>query len=118
MIKGIGVDLVDLKRLEKIADERFIGRILHHQEKAIFDAMSNKSAKLAFLGGRFAAKEAIFKAIGTGKGDTNYRDFAILKNNNGSPYVQSDLISVDEVFHISITHTDDHAIAYVMIETP
>lgn len=118
MIKGIGIDLVDLKRLEIKADDRLIERILNSQEKALFDNITDKTAKLAFLGGRFAAKEAIFKAIGSGKGDTYYRDFAILKNDNGSPYVESERISADEVFHISITHTDDHAIAYVIIEVP
>lgn len=118
MIKGIGIDLVDLSRLKRMADDRFIDRILSDKEKVLFTNITNEVAKLAFLGGRFAAKEAIFKAIGSGRGDTYYRDFAILKHDNGCPYVESDLISSDNVFHISITHTDHHAIAYVIIEAP
>ena len=116
MIKGIGVDLVELSRIKDICDERFISRILSDEERLLYEDMTSEKTKLMFLGGRFAAKEAIFKAISKGPGDTNYNDFSILKDENGKPYVKTSFFKNDEVIHVSITHTDTYAIAYVIIE--
>jgi holo-[acyl-carrier protein] synthase len=116
MILGIGIDLVDLNRIKELMDDRFVNRILSYEEKKMFENIAAENTKLSFLGGRFAAKEALFKAISKGHGKTYYTDFSILNRENGSPYVQTDYFTDDEIIHISITHTDDHAIAYVMIE--
>lgn len=116
MIKGIGIDLVDLKRIQKITTDRFINRVLSSEEKAVYDDITNVETQLTYLGGRFAAKEALFKAISEGPGQTNYTDFSILNHENGSPYVKTDFFKNHEVVHISITHTDTHAMAYVIIE--
>jgi holo-[acyl-carrier protein] synthase len=116
MIIGIGIDLVDLNRIKELMDDRFINRILSSDEKKMFENIAAENTKLSFLGGRFAAKEALFKAISKGHGKTYYTDFSILNHENGSPYVLTDFFKDDEIIHISITHTDDHAIAYVMIE--
>ena len=116
MILGIGIDLVDLNRIKEIMTERFIDRILSHDEKIAFNNIAADNMKLSYLGSRFAAKEAIFKAISKGPGKTNYVEFSILNHENGSPYVKTDFFKNKEIIHISITHTDEHAIAYVMIE--
>ncbi len=116
MILGIGIDLVDLNRIKELTSDRFIDRILSDKEKGIYESITAENTKLSYLGGRFASKEAIFKAIGCGPGKTNYKDFSILNYENGVPYVNTEFFTKGEIVHISITHTDCHAISYVMIE--
>ncbi len=114
MILGMGIDLVELKRMKK--DERFIQRILSDDEMSVYQTITHEETKLTFLGGRFAAKEALFKAISKGPGDTNFKDFSILNDINGKPYVKTHFFKQGEIIHLSITHTTEYAIAYVMIE--
>lgn len=116
MIKGIGIDLVELSRL-KDKDERFIQRILSNQEYAFYTSITDDCRKLTYLGGRFAAKEALFKAVSKGSGKINYKDFVILNNEDGKPMVVSQPEILNHVtIHLSISHTDSHAIAYVILE--
>lgn len=116
MILGIGVDLVDLNRIKELMDDRFVDRILSVEEKKIYDNLANEQVKIAFIGGRFAGKEAIFKAVSKGKGQSYYKDFSILNDEQGKPYVISDYFSQEEIVHITITHTKDNAISYCIIE--
>jgi holo-[acyl-carrier protein] synthase len=116
MIKGIGIDLVDLNRIKTLIDERFISRILSKEEQEIYHNIHAENTKLGFIGGRFAAKEALFKAISKGDMTTNYIDFSILNHNHGLPFVKTDYFKDGEIIHISISHTNDYAIAYVVIE--
>jgi holo-[acyl-carrier protein] synthase len=117
MILGVGIDLVDLNRINELIDDRFVNRILSSPEKKLYDNIASENTKLSFIGGRFAAKEAIFKAISKGHGKTNYTDFSVLQEENGKPYVETEYFTEGEIIHISITHTDAYAIAYVMIES-
>ena len=117
MIKGIGIDLVELKRINDLLDERFIKRILSPEELKLYENIAAENTKLSFIGGRFAAKEAIFKAFSKGSKNAYYTDFTVLNDENGKPYVISKHLKDDEIIHISITHTDQYAIAYVMIES-
>jgi len=116
MILGIGIDLVDLCRIKDLVDERFINRILSDDEKKTYYHIADEQTKLSFIGGRFAVKEAIFKAISIGKGDAYYKDFSVLNDENGKPYVLSKHFDKDIIVHISITHTKTNAIGYCMIE--
>lgn len=116
MILGIGIDLVELDRLKELVSDRFIDRILSQEEKKLYLNIAAENTKLAFVGGRFAAKEALFKAISKGNGTAYYVDFSILNEESGKPYLQSDFFKDDEIIHITITHTDHYAAAYVMIE--
>src|SRR5690554_6185115 len=116
MIVGVGIDMVDLDRIKELMSQRFINRILSLEEKNIFDNINNESNKLSFLGGRFAAKEAIFKAISKGDGKANYTDFSILNDEHGKPYVKSRYFDESINVHISITHTDHHAMCYCLLE--
>ena len=62
MIKGIGVDICDLRRLTSL--DSLAKKILHEEELKIFCQKKNEKAKREFLGGRFAVKEAYIKACG------------------------------------------------------
>jgi holo-[acyl-carrier protein] synthase len=115
MIKGIGIDLVDLNRLQTL-DQKFIHRVLSDEELTFYQNITSPQTKLTYLGGRFAAKEAIFKAISKGPGNTNYKDFSVLNDENGKPYIKTSFFKNQEIIHLSIAHTDTYAIAYVMIE--
>lgn len=105
----IGVDIIDLRRL-KIDDEHFIKRILTVNEKAIFDRKKTEQQKREFLGGRFAAKEALSKAMGTGIGKIGFHDIEVLNDDLGKPYLNI------KNAKISISHEKDYAVAFVMID--
>lgn len=117
MIKGIGIDLVELKRIASWKEDKFLDRILSDEERKVYETITHEQRKLTFIGGRFAAKEALFKAFSTGDKRANYKDFSILNDENEKPYVVSIHQAKDMMIHISITHTDDYAMAYVVIET-
>jgi holo-[acyl-carrier protein] synthase len=116
MILGIGIDLVDLKRISELMSDRFIERVLSESELKLYHNIAAEQTKLSFVGGRFAAKEALFKAFSKGDGTANYTDFSVLNDENGAPYVISKHIEANHRVLISISHTDAYAMAYVMIE--
>jgi holo-[acyl-carrier protein] synthase len=116
MIKGIGIDLVELERIQELLSDRFIERILSEAEIKEYKNLAHEQVKLEFIGGRFAAKEALFKAIAVGPGNTNFKDFSILHEPSGKPYVLSSFFKNGEVVNVSITHTDQYAAAFVIIE--
>jgi holo-[acyl-carrier protein] synthase len=115
MILGIGIDLVELDRIKLLIDERFINRILSLEEQLLYKSITNEKTKLNFIGGRFAAKEAIFKAISKGDGAANYTDFSVLNDESGKPFVLSKYLE-NKIIHITITHTDAYAMSYCLIE--
>jgi holo-[acyl-carrier protein] synthase len=88
MIFGIGTDVLQLSRVERLYDrygEHFAERLLLDEEKALFDRSRNK---VRFLGMRFAAKEAIAKALGTGFANGIWiRDVGSVPNAQGQPQV-------------------------------
>ena len=88
MIFGIGTDILELKRVERVYSrygDRFAERLLLDEEYALFDKSKNKTR---FLGMRFAAKEAIAKALGTGFSNGIWvRDVGSVPNRLGQPQV-------------------------------
>jgi len=113
-----GIDLVDCPRIEamiKRHGERFIKRVFTAGERAYAKANKNEVEKLA---GRFAAKEAVLKLIGTGwRGKISWTDIEILNNPAGRPEVglSGEVKKIAErlgIKHISlsITHTANFAI--------
>lgn len=108
-MKGIGVDIVDLERLD-ITNQHFVKRILTFKEYEIFKDLKSEQRQLEYLGGRFAGKEAYLKANHTGLGGIDFHDIEILNDESGSPYLH------DEQAHISISHEKKYAIAFVVIE--
>lgn len=114
-----GIDLVDCPRIEQMVKrhgQRFIERVFTAAEQAYADANKDSVEKLA---GRFAAKEAILKLMGTGwRGKIAWTDIEVVNNALGQPGVTLDgevkKIADDlGITHISvsITHTANFAIA-------
>src|SRR4030043_1440893 len=114
-----GIDLVDCPRIEQMMQrhgERFIKRVFTDTEQAYAGANKNEVEKLA---GRFAAKEAILKLMGTGwRGKIAWTDIEIINNPAGQAEVAlcgevkkiSDKLRIKHI-SVSITHTANFAIA-------
>lgn len=113
MIKGIGIDIVELNRIERIA-QRLSLRILTPWEKEKFHRLQG-NRKTEFLAGRFAAKEAYAKASGTGIGAAlSFQDIEISSSAAGKPEIRPREES--ELVHVSISHSREYACAQVIIE--
>lgn len=119
MIKGIGLDIVNLKRIESayMRRETFAIRILTERERGTFETLLEKR-KIEFLAGRFAAKEAYAKALGCGIGKSlSFQDIDVRTDLTGKPWVDNLRDGKDSsVNHLSITHTKEYAAAQVIIE--
>jgi holo-[acyl-carrier protein] synthase len=114
-----GIDLVDFPRIEDMANRhgrRFLDRVYTKNEQAYADASKNRIEKLA---GRFAAKEAILKLIGTGwRGKISWKDIEVVNTPSGQPQVKlsgevekiARQLGIEQI-SISITHTANFAIA-------
>jgi len=113
MIFGIGTDLVEIERIKKGPLKSLVKRILTEKETEIYENFNNENRKIQFLAGRFAAKEAYSKALGTGIGKISFLDIEVLNDSLGKPYIN---IENDILIHLSITHTDSYAQAFVVIE--
>lgn len=116
MITGIGLDVVELERIEKInqRSNKFRKRILTEKEQQLYERYS-ESRRVEFLAGRFASKEAFAKAKGTGIGAAcNFVDIEILPNAQGKPelYFKGNVVNG----LISITHTKTIAAAQVILQ--
>ena len=88
MIVGIGVDLCEVDRMEAAIarhGERFLARIYTEAERAYCESKPNRMERFA---GRFAAKEAAMKAIGTGwRRGVGWRDFEVTRAASGQPVI-------------------------------
>ncbi|MFD1851844.1 holo-ACP synthase [Oceanobacillus bengalensis] len=117
MIKGIGIDIIELERIEVSvrSSAKLAGRILTENEKKIYDNLKSESRKVEFLAGRFAAKEAIAKAFGTGIGKLSFKHMEVLPDTNGAPEAKVKNYEESRIF-ISITHSRDYAVAQAVIE--
>ena len=117
-----GIDLVDFGRIEQMIEkhaQRFLGRVFTATEQA--DAEKNKN-RIEKLAGRFAAKEAVMKLVGTGWRDgIAWTDIEVVNNSLGQPIVNvtgkvKELVDEKgiEQITLSITHTSNFAIASVV----
>ncbi|MGG1398024.1 holo-ACP synthase [Bacillus salipaludis] len=114
MIKGIGIDIIELSRVQDLLhrQRKFIDRILTDQEKQKFEVLSERR-QVEFLAGRFAAKEAFSKAVGTGIGkELSFLDIEIDSDSLGKPY----LVKPEIKGHLSISHSKEFVVAQVIIE--
>jgi len=120
-----GIDLVDFQRIEDMVKRhggRFLDRVFTEAEQAYAKTNRNGMEKLA---GRFAAKEAILKLMGTGwRGKIAWTDIEITNNPSGQPQVNlagevkkiAKKLGVKHI-SISITHTANFAIASAVATT-
>jgi len=88
MILGIGTDLVDIQRIEKLIESsEFISKIFTDNEITKSNNITDKKKKASYFAKRFSAKEAFSKALGTGFGEVlAFKDIEILNNEKGAPY--------------------------------
>ena len=128
MIYGIGTDIVEIGRIAAAQGrfgERFVERVLGPQERARHQARAQRSAQrgLAFLATRFAAKEAISKALGLGmRTPMNWRAIEIVNAPSGQPIAVANgalagfLAERRLRLHISVTDERELAMAYAVAE--
>jgi len=124
MILGTGVDLAEVNRIRHAImryGHRFIDRVYTPQEIAYVERKANRFERYA---GRFAAKEAGMKAIGTGwRGGVRWRDFEVANLPSGRPTLKlhgeaariADELGVKAI-SLSITHTAELGMAHVILE--
>ena len=118
-IVGHGIDLVECRRIDRVLRdhrERFLERVLTEAERARAGEFKDP---LPYIAGRWAAKEAILKMIGTGwRGGIAWTDMEVLPDRLGRPVVTltgetarlAGKLGLSRVL-LSITHTSDHASA-------
>ena len=129
MIFGIGTDILEISRIDKILkkyNQTFVSRIFGSNEIKIIE---NKSKNMSlFLSKRFAAKEALWKALSPKRGDgLIFKEIEILNNPNGKPYllfsgrtqkyIMNKEIEFNKklIFDISISDEPPYVLAFVVI---
>ena len=128
MIYGVGTDLINSERVEKLLNkfgEKFLFKIFSNAE---IDNSKNSYNKALYFSKRFAGKEAFWKAVSPNKENTLYfNEIEILSNANGKPYVNLTGRTKNTVsnlekslnckfnFYISISDEKPHALAFVII---
>jgi len=125
MILGTGIDMVDIRRIEAMLDERFIQRIFTHGEQATCEKRKERASAYAK---RFAAKEACAKALGSGIGsDALFVDIEVTNDERGKPAITLHGAAMERLRYItptgyiaklfvSLSDEAPYAIAQVTIE--
>lgn len=125
MIYGTGLDIIEVSRIKKSLDKhegRFEERIFTSQE---IDYCRSKPDPSKHFAGRFAAKEAVLKSLGTGLADgIAWKDMEITNEQTGRPVLNIsgrgkeifESLSLKQI-HISISHDNAYAIAQAVAET-
>jgi len=115
---AVGVDIIEIDRIEQATitlREAFLKRVYTQAELELSD---NQPPSLAV---RFAAKEAVMKALGTGVRGVGWRDIEILDNDRGAPFIQLHGKARDKAkeiglsqFSVSLSHSKQYAVAMVV----
>ena len=115
MIKGHGIDIESIAAIENAyhKNTRFAEKVLTNAEKERFEELSGKR-KMEYLTGRWSAKEAFSKAMGTGIGPVGFQDLELLNDSKGAPYFSKSPFS-GEVW-VSISHKGDLVSTSVILE--
>lgn len=121
MIVGIGTDSIEIARVARAVRDnpKLQGRLFTRKETLEFPA-GNQSARMAAL---FAAKEAVFKAMGTGLAGHSWQQVEVLHRPGGAPYIvlhgQAKVTALARgicVLHISLSHDRERALAFCIAE--
>jgi holo-[acyl-carrier protein] synthase len=123
VIKGLGIDIVHVKRIEHwLGTPGLVDRFFHPDE--IVASRGRGHAAALSLAARFAAKEAFGKAVGTGLAGIRLRDIQVINNHNGRPDMHLYGTALERLrlaggtlVHLSLTHERDNAVAVVVIES-
>jgi holo-[acyl-carrier protein] synthase len=124
MIVAIGIDVVEIARIEDVfarRGDRFRARVFTSGE---IDYCERRASKFASYAARFAAKEAVMKALGTGWADgIGWTDVEVVSGLSGAPALQLHGRALERMLelgatrnHISLTHSGNLAIAQVILE--
>ncbi len=123
MIYGIGTDIIEVQRVLKLIEKGELSkrRIFSEKEIAYCETKKNKGENYA---ARYAAKEAFFKAFGTGwRGKMSFNEVEITNNRLGKPDIRllgETLLTVNKKkilkIHVSLTHLKDIVNAVVILE--
>lgn len=122
MIKGIGTDIIEIERVKQgmLRTEGFVKKLFAEEEQILLQACDYAQETVA---GRFAAKEAVSKALGTGFRGFGFSDIVIVKDSLGRPFVKlyggarKRLEDIGgKTIHLSISHCKEYAVAYATIE--
>lgn len=128
MIVGTGIDIVEVDRIEKLLQqhpERFLAKLFTSGEISYAQGQKHTAQAIAH---RFAAKEALVKALGIGfQEEIRFHDIEVIKSPLGQPQIVltgkakqllEQLIAPETVYqiHCSLSHTASHAVALVIIE--
>lgn len=122
LILGVGVDIVEIRRISEAIGKHanFIDKMFSKNE---IEYLKSRNLRAEFVAGRFAAKEAVSKALGTGFSGFEFKDIEIDRTAAGKPIVvlkgKARLIAQkygNYKIHVSISHGVDSAIAYAIME--
>jgi holo-[acyl-carrier protein] synthase len=127
MIIGTGVDLAEVNRIRAVLEDPRIGRRFRDRvftEKEIAYCEKKRRGKYQSYAGRFAAKEAVMKALGRGWGaKVRWLDIEVVRARSGKPDIalhDKTAKLADELgirrWALSITHTKEHGLAYVIAQ--
>lgn len=121
MIESIGVDIVDLARMTQVIHrwhDKFMKKILTPLE---YDYCAAKAGRTASVAARFAAKEALYKALpDENQVVARWHDIEILNDKNGRPHIvclrKLKKVAEDYHIHLSLSHSKSSAVAVVVLE--
>lgn len=125
MILGIGTDIVEIGRIrDSVAriGERFLKRLLTQSEMDKYHSINNEEVAAAYVAKRFAAKEAVAKALGTGIGrGLSFQHIEVSNDEMGKPIVNvkphgNQMMDQPVKWHLSISDEKDYAQAFVILE--
>jgi len=121
MIMGVGIDIIEIDRIQDSVDkygDRFLNKIYTESE---LEYCLSKSSKYQHLAARFAAKEAVYKALTTGWHEVaTWQDIEISNEANGMPIVTlkgklKTFLSTDKSLKISISHSRDYVTCMAIV---
>jgi holo-[acyl-carrier protein] synthase len=122
MIRGIGIDLIEIERIEAALNRRgaaLLRRLFTEREQVRIEKALGPY-KAIHVAGRFAAKEAVVKALGTGFGEIEWKDVEIVNDPSGKPVVVLRQEVADKFDNphllLSISHSKMHATAVCIWE--
>ncbi|MCS4488218.1 holo-ACP synthase [Streptococcus sciuri] len=116
MIVGHGIDLQEISTVWKAYERKrsFVSKVLTLKEQKRFMELSSQKRQAEYLAGRWAAKEAFAKAMGTGIGQMSFQDIEVLNDDLGAPYIASSPFSGKS--WLSISHSGSFVQASVILE--